>query len=195
MSIDQISIGNMFLDINQQHIASLQVKLKRETSEIRKCREVGLMTVTISKQIPLLFVNRNTENLLNNNNEGNNEGDYSNTLHSVKVSKKITKKLNVVERLNLARKEAILERKLDQLKLESESQAKSQAIQTAQQLLENLPTISKLNSTTITTTPKQIVNLNQSSSLPSFLNDQISKREAILNENPSISLEGRCVVG
>lgn len=175
----------MFLDVNQQHISSLQVKLKKETLDIKKCRESGVKTITISKHIPLIHNNttiktKNTDknvddNITNNSIDEQNVISNDDKIKQIKISKKVIKKLDVIERLNLARKEAILERKIDQLKIEADNEAKIQVILKAQQILENLPTIKKSHSSS---TISQSPNSKLSSSLPLFKNDQqISKQD------------------
>lgn len=133
--------------------------------------------MTITKQISLNSSNNHDSENLPNNNDSN----------KIKISKKVVKKLTVVERLNLARKEVILERKLDQLKLESINQSKTQAILKAQQLLENLPAISTLNSSSqsqsqLQSSPSSIFqssNAKLSSSLPTQLVEQSFKSGTI----------------
>jgi hypothetical protein len=63
-------------------------------------------------------------------------------LLSVTVSKTLTKKLDISERLNLARQEAILERKMDQLKDDLLKQAKQETIDKTMKFLKKLPEIS-----------------------------------------------------
>lgn len=133
--------------------------------------------MTITKQISLNSSNNHDSENLPNNNDSN----------KIKISKKVVKKLTIVERLNLARKEVILERKLDQLKLESINQSKTQAILKAQQLLENLPAISTLNSSSqsqsqLQSSPSSIFqssNAKLSSSLPTQLVEQSFKSGTI----------------
>lgn len=115
----------MFLDANQHHLHSLQLKLKKEAKALKKLREDGVQRVTISKK---------------NYQSGASFEDR--TLNTQTVTKTITKPLGIMERLNLAKQEAILERKMDKLNEDILQRTKDETLKESMRFLKRLPGIS-----------------------------------------------------
>jgi hypothetical protein len=183
--IEQISVGNIFLDTNQQHLHSLRLKLKNETKAIRKCREDGFQTVTVTKKIavatppiPVLTVDLKTTV----------DKPVGGTISKTRV-----KKLDIMERLNLAKQEAILERKMDHLNEDILRRSKQETIDKTMKFLKKLPGISttqQLGSTVdLEGNDRTEENLKRSSSTPALTSASSFDPNSTINRNESGSFD------
>jgi hypothetical protein len=162
----------MFLDTNQHHLHSLRLKLKNETKVIRKCREEGVQTVTVARKTVAAPIDSKTMT----------EKPLGGTISKTKI-----KKLDLMERLNLAKQEAILERKMDQLNEDILNRSKQETIDTTMKFLKKLPGISTTMSTEGNETSE---NLKRSSSTPATAGSSVDiDPNAAVNGNDSESFD------
>jgi hypothetical protein len=150
---------------------SLRLKLKNETKAIRKCREEGVRTITISKRLSVPSLTPSAQ------------AQEEKPL-GVTISKTLTKKLDISERLNLAKQEAILERKMDQLKDDLLRQSKQETVDKTMKFLQKLPGITNGNEQ-----EQGGTGLRRSSSIPSML-----RQSSGMGHGEEDPLVGRAVV-
>lgn len=134
IKILKVTAGNMFPETNQRYLTNLQERARRETRELKKCRQTGLKTIAVTIKIDpvdapsfatipiesdkyspkssarsaLSERSRNSKR-----NAGNSTQAFATGSNRKSNVDTVTKKLSIIERLSLAHQEAIMERRLD----------------------------------------------------------------------------------
>ena len=152
----------MFRDVNQNFLKNLQDRAKREAREMKKCRQSGMKTVSATVQLNITgeakmdflspkgsarsaisevsFAGRS---LTARTNSGSPLDRTQISSSSIKKSNvhKVTRKLTIAERLAMAHDEAILERKLDNVKRNGKTGARHPQESRVSYLTKNFPLI------------------------------------------------------
>eukprot|EP00602_Paraphysomonas_sp_CaronLab_P010700 CAMPEP_0185039024 /NCGR_PEP_ID=MMETSP1103-20130426/35415_1 /TAXON_ID=36769 /ORGANISM="Paraphysomonas bandaiensis, Strain Caron Lab Isolate" /LENGTH=1091 /DNA_ID=CAMNT_0027577749 /DNA_START=137 /DNA_END=3408 /DNA_ORIENTATION=- len=162
----QIHAGNMFAALNQHYLLSLQEKIKREARDVRKCRVKGVKEIAVVAQpvstddeydspSPRSALSNHTNNTLGSSQCSTFSAHSSRPISPDKsltsrkpVIKNVTCKLNILERLQLAHDEALLERKIEALSEKSHDHEVKRRRERAKYLQEKFPHINVSNGCT-----------------------------------------------